>query len=137
MADREDVGAKAEQVIKKLVQTVPGKNYTKIELTTGQIRKFLTAVNSLTNKIEVYKSQNENIETLPEDLVMEIKYLKVKIAYQAGRDKSRNNTVKNFVNDAELFKRIDKIGNSLKAYEEFARYIEALVAYHKFYGGKD
>lgn len=137
MADREDVGAKAEQVIKKLVQTVPGKNYTKIELTTGQIRKFLTAVNSLTNKIEVYKSQNENIETLPEDLVMEIKYLKVKIAYQAGRDKSRNNTVKNFVESAGLFTRIDKIGNSLKAYEEFARYIEALVAYHKFYGGKD
>lgn len=137
MEDREDVGAKAEKVIKKLVQPVPGKNYTKIELTTGQIRKFLTAVNSLTNKIEVYKAQNENVETLPENLVMEIKYLKVKIAYQAGRDKSRNNTVKNFVKDAELFQHIDKIGNKLKAYEEFARYIEALVAYHKFYGGKD
>ena len=66
---------------------------------------------------------------------MEIKYLKVKIAYQAGRDK--NKIVKNFVEKAKLFERIDKIGNSFAEYENFARYIEALVAYHKFYGGKD
>ena len=135
----EDVGAKAEEVIKKLVYTAHGKNgdYQKIDLTTGQIRKFLTAVNALTNKVEVYKAQNENHEKLPENLVMEVKYLKVKIAYQAGRDTSRNSVVKTFLEDAKLFERIEKIGDSLKAYEEFARYIEALVAYHKFYGGKD
>ncbi len=130
---------KAESVIKKFVQTVNGRNvtYTKIDLTTGQIRKFLTAVTSLTNKIEVYKAQNEKVETLPEDIAMEIKYLKIKVAYQAGRDNSRNETVKNFVKEADLFNRIDNIKNSLIEYEKFARYIEALVAYHKFYGGKD
>ncbi len=133
----EDVGATAEEVITKLVHTVHGENgdYDKIDLTTGQIRKFLTAVNSLTSKIEVYKAQNEKFEKLPENFVMEIKYLKVKIAYQAGRDK--NKTVKNFVKESKLFECIDKIGDSLTEYENFARYIEALVAYHKFYGGKD
>ncbi len=126
----EDVGAKAEDVIKSLLN-----KDNKLDLTTGQIRKFLTAVNSLTSKIEVYKAQNEKFEKLPENLEMEIKYLKVKIAYQAGRDK--NKIVKKFVEKAELFERIAKIGNSLAEYENFARYIEALVAYHKFYGGKD
>ena len=126
----EDVGAQAEKVIKNLLNA-DGK----LDLTTGQIRKFLTAVNSLTSKIEVYKAQNEKSDTLPENFVMEIKYLKVKIAYQAGRDKKK--TVKNFVEKAGLFERIDKIGDSFIKYENFARYIEALVAYHKFYGGKD
>ena len=126
----EDVGATAEGVIKNLLNASG-----KLDLTTGQIRKFLTAVNSLTSKIEVYKAQNETFETLPDNFVMEIKYLKVKIAYQAGRDK--NKIVKNFVEKAKLFERIDKIGNSFVEYENFARYIEALVAYHKFYGGKD
>ena len=126
----EDIGATAESVIKNLLNASG-----KLDLTTGQIRKFLTAVNSLTSKIEVYKAQNETFETLPDNFVMEIKYLKVKIAYQAGRDK--NKIVKNFVEKAKLFERIDKIGNSFAEYENFARYIEALVAYHKFYGGKD
>jgi len=126
----EDVGATAEGVIKSLLN-----KDNKLDLTTGQIRKFLTAVNSLTSKIEVCKAQNEKLEELPPNFVMEIKYLKVKIAYQAGRDKTKS--VKNFVEKAKLFERIDKIGNSFTEYENFARYIEALVAYHKFYGGKD
>ena len=90
----EDVGAKAEDVIKSLLN-----KDNKLDLTTGQIRKFLTAVNSLTSKIDVYKAQNEKIEELPENLKMEVKYLKVKIAYQAGRDKkciARNNVLQFF-----------------------------------------
>ena len=132
----EDVGAKAEAVIKSLVYK-DNRNRDKIDLTTGQIRKFLTAVNSLTSKITVYKAQHGQLDTLPDNLVAEIKYLKVKIAYQAGRDKSRNNIIKTFVEKAKLFEKIDTIGNNIQEYEKFAHYIEALVAYHKFYGGRD
>ena len=132
----EYVGAKAEAVIKSLVYK-DNRNRDKIDLTTGQIRKFLTAVNSLTSKITVYKAQHGQLDTLPDNLVAEIKYLKVKIAYQAGRDKSRNNTIKTFVEKAKLFEKIDTIGNNIQEYEKFAHYIEALVAYHKFYGGRD
>ena len=32
---------------------------------------------------------------------------------------------------------IEEIGTSISKYEEFAHYVEALVAYHKFYGGND
>ena len=38
---------------------------------------------------------------------------------------------------ARLKERIDAIGTDLRAYEDFAHYVEALVAYHKFYGGED
>lgn len=132
----EDVGTTAETVIKNLLRKDNYGNY-KIDLTTGQIRKVLTAINSLTNKITVYKSQNEDTKTLPEELAAEVKYLKVKIAYQVGRDKTRGNPVKVFVENAKLFERIDAVANSIAAWENFSRYVEALVAYHKFYGGRD
>ena len=132
----EDVGAKAEKVIQGLVYT-DNRGREKIDLTTGQIRKVLTAINALTNKITVYAAQNENVEELPENLAAEVRYLKVKIAYQVGRDKARGNPVKNFVDRAELFKRIDAVGTNIQRYEEFARFVEALVAYHKYYGGRD
>lgn len=132
----EDVGAKAEAVIRSLVYK-DNRGRDKIDLTTGQIRKVLTAINSLNNKIVVYKSQNETITELSEELASEVKFLKVKIAYQVGRDRNRGTPVKVFVEKAELFKRIDAVANSIVAWENFSRYVEALVAYHKFYGGRD
>lgn len=127
-----DIAAEAEKVIKGL-QHKDKWNNTVIDLKTNQIRKILTAVNSLTGRIDVYKAQNGQTDVLPDDLAAEVKYLKVKIVYQAGREKS----VKKFADDAGLIQRIDGIGTSIPKYEDFARYIEALVAYHKFYGGKD
>ncbi len=127
-----DIAAEAEKVIKGLLHEDKRGNKV-IDLKTNQIRKVLTAVNSLTGRIDVYKAQNGQTDVLPEDLAAEVKYLKVKIVYQAGREKA----VKKFADDAGLIRRIDGIGTSIPKYEDFARYIEALVAYHKFYGGRD
>lgn len=132
----EDVGKTAAEVIHSLIYK-DNRGRDKIDLTTGQIRKVLTAINSLNNKIIVYKSQNETITDLSEELAAEVKFLKVKIAYQVGRDRNRGMPVKTFVEKAELFKRIDAVANSISAWENFSRYVEALVAYHKFYGGRD
>ena len=127
-----DIVAEAEKVIKGLLHEDKRGNKV-IDLKTNQIRKVLTAVNSLTGRIDVYKAQNGQTDVLPDDLAAEVKYLKVKIVYQAGREKA----VKKFADDAGLIRRIDGIGTSIPKYEDFARYIEALVAYHKFYGGRD
>ena len=51
------------------------------------------------------------------------------LAYQAGRERA----VKPLYE--ELVIEIDKIGESKKKFVEFARYVEAIVAYHKYYGG--
>ena len=108
-------------------------------VTTSQIRKFLTAVNTVTEKVNMYKLENEKTkDSLPIELQAQIKYLKVKLAYQIGRNNNRGkNPVKDFAEKAKLMEWIDEIKDSVKAYENFAHYVEALVAYHKFYGGKD
>lgn len=96
-------------------------------ITTSQIRKFLSAVNCLENKILNCE------EELPQDIVNEIKYLKVKLAYQVGRD-NKNKGLRNFYNEIEPL--ISQIGASKNNYTKVARYIEAIVAYHKFNGGE-
>ena len=123
---------KAQSVIQGLIHEDRRGNSV-IELKTNQIRKFLSAVTTLTNKVKHYKMRNPNEKELPEELAAQVQYLRVKMAYQAGRDRA----VKEFVEKAELDKAICSIKNSIATYEAFARYMEALVAYHKYYGGKD
>ena len=125
-----DIAQEAENVILRLKEDGGGK----LVLTTSQIRKFLASVNALTNKVDVYHAQNPGAVELSPTLASAVKYLKVQLAYQAGRDPKRS---KPFVETARLKERIDGIGTDLRAYEDFAHYMEALVAYHKFYGGRD
>ncbi len=130
----ENIVEEAEKVIKSLVQK-DNQGNERIKLTTGQIRKFLTAVNRTANKVAVYRSQNPQAKAMPEELAGEIQYLQVQLVYQAGRER----TVKEFIdgNHANLIARIKAIGNSFERFESFCRFVEALVAYHKFHGGSD
>lgn len=124
-----DVVAKAEEVVKGL----PKDRFDKIEVTTSQIRKFLSAVNSLNNRIALYKIQHAETQKLTPELAGEVKYLKIKLVYQAGREQK----VRRFVEQSGLIKYIDEIGNSTEKFDEFAKYVEALIAFHKYYGGRD
>jgi CRISPR-associated protein Csm2 len=125
----QDIAKEAEQAILALKKQNNGKIYLK----TNQIRKFLTAVNAITNKVNVYKAKHLNATELPDELAGEIQFLKVKAAYQAGRERS----VKDFMKQSHMKQHIEAVGTSIAKYEAFAHYVEALVAYHKFYGGKD
>ncbi len=132
---------RADKVMRALSEEAQKSNGSKM-VTTSQVRKFLTAVNRVNGKIDQFKNGNKSSASgrIPEDLQMEIKFLKVKLAYQIGRADSgryRANPVKEFADKSGLIGEIDKIGDSLERYENFARYVEALVAFHKFYGGKD
>lgn len=126
-----DQAEKAIQTLKNNAQMRTGPQL----VTTSQIRRFLTAVNALSGKIDMYKIHHEGEEKLPRELQAEVKYLKVKLAYQIGRDDKKS--VKAFADETHLFEKIDGVKDSIENYEEFARYIEALVAYHKYYGGKN
>jgi CRISPR-associated protein Csm2 len=112
----------------KIVQIAneKGKDFTKIK--TNQIRNFFAAILSIKNKVatmEVF-----NFETIETDIYL----LKPKIAYAAGR-KNEVEPFKNFIDElvAALIKSTDKE----KATQNFFNIIESVVAYHKFYGGKD
>ena len=132
LTETDDIAGKAETIILGLKndRLLGGTN----GLTTNQIRKFLTAVNTLTNKITLYRHQQEQTRELSEDLAKEVRFLKVKLAYQVARG---NKGVKRFAEDTQLKEYIDTVGTDLKEYMAFAQFIEALVAYHKFYGEKE
>ena len=124
-----DVVDKAEQTIKGLERD----KFNNIRLTKSQIRKFLTAVNVVKNKVDVDKNKAEDGNKLSAEMAAEVKFLKVSILYQAGREKS----VRDFVDKAEIAKIIMDIGDNANKFNKFCKYVEALVAFHKFYGGRD
>jgi CRISPR-associated protein Csm2 len=101
----EDIVLQAEKVMKHLMESSASTNTRfhgrEKKLTTSQIRKFLTAVNTVTNKVNVYKTKHLGESLLSDELAAEVKYLKVKIIYQAGRE----GTVRAFVNEADLLKK--------------------------------
>lgn len=117
----------ANEFVKSKLFRFDEKNNKKALITTSQIRKFLSAVNCLENKISSCE------QTLEPEIANEIKYLKVKLAYQVGRD-SKNNGLRALYNEIEPL--ISQIGTSKDNYTKVARYIEAIVAYHKFNGGE-
>lgn len=53
--------------------------------------------------------------------------------YECGREA----LVKNFVEEADILPILKEINGSKKNYILFSRYMEALIAFHKYYGGKD
>lgn len=134
----ENIVDKAELAIKSIgKQDKNNPNKLFIKLKTNQIRKILTAVNILKNKVDIYKIANPQAKKLDEELQMEIEFLRVNIAYQIGREKGKENLVREFVEKADLLNMVKNINGDIKAFENFCRYIEALLAFHKFYGGQE
>ena len=137
-----DVISQAESVIKSLLHKDKYGNDV-LDLKTNQIRKFLSAVNAVSNKVSVFKAANPNEKELSANIADEIRYLQVMLVYQIGREKAdhkyRNKIgpIEEFENEAGLIKTIKSIGTNIEAFENFARYMESLVAYHKYYGGRD
>lgn len=112
---------KAEQVIKSLNRN---KRDSKLfVLTTSKIRNLLNLTSTLfdESKVREYK-----------DLADKIAYLRVQFVYQSGRETS----VKDLVRKAEILDILKEINNK-ESLQRFCRYMEALVAYFRFYGGKD
>lgn len=117
----ENYVGKAESVITALI----GR---KELLTTSKIRKLLAILS------EIYTdARHDGKKELSDEIKSRIQYFKMRFVYEAGREK----TVKAFWEAAQIEKQIDKIGNNKKELILFCHYMEALVAYRKFLGGKD
>lgn len=119
----------AQQVINKIKKDCGNK----IDVTTSQIRKFLSQLNSVYNKYTALEADVQyTANQLDEQIVEQMMAVKVSLVYQCARHKQ----VKIFCEDAKLFDKIKNI-KTWKDFQNFFKYVQALVAYHKFEGGKD
>ena len=116
---------KAENVIKNLVKGAR-KNFKGEPdiVTTSKIRNLL-AMNA-----DIY---NQVLTKLDDEICGRIEYLRVRFMYECGREPK----VKEFVQQAEILEILKEIKQSKKNYLLFSRYMEALIAFHKYYGGKE
>ena len=98
-------------------QLFAGLTTTKLRGIYGMVMNVYTKINT-PEDFDVYKS--------------DLQYLKVKMAYEAGRTKA----VEKYLETTHLMKLIDCI-QTYDQFKLYCRYAESLVAYFKFYGGKD
>lgn len=118
----------AEKVIQRLKNLKKPNGYAVPMVTMTKLRNLLAMATDIYNEI-----MNQNTEKLSEDICSRIEYLRVRFLYEAGREEA----VKKFVEEAELIDVLKGIHGSKKRYILFHRYMEALVAFHKYHGGKD
>ena len=116
----------AENVIVEALKRDRKGNF---RLTNSKIRNLLSLVNNLYT--DVVRSSGAN-EQLSEAIEGKIQYLRLRFVYEAGREKS----VKDFVEKADIIRHLKRI-ETRSDLLLFCRYMEALVAYHKFNGGRD
>lgn len=112
---------RAESIIRKL----DGENKL---LSTSKIRNLLSMISSLYD--EVRRSTSDKLDN---EALSRIQYIRLHFAYEAGRE----DKVKRFVNEADILAHIKDIGDSKEQFMLFCRYMEALVAFHRFVGGKE
>lgn len=127
--NEENYVEEAEKVILRLKNKVNERNGRTIPMvTTSKIRNLLAMTADIYNDV-----MNTTDDILDEDICSRIEYLRVRFIYESGREKQ----VKDFVTEAGLLDVLKDIKKSKKKYICFSRYMEALVAYHKYYGGKE
>ena len=114
----------AENAVKRLERNKNGN----LILTTSKIRNILSMISTIYNEVIHHPADKLN-----EDMVERLKYLKMRIAYEAGREKA----VKNLIEVAKIFEIIEWVGDDKQRCILFCKYMESIVAYHKFNGGKD
>lgn len=108
----------------KVIKEVEAKSFT-----TTKLRNLLSLSSDIYNMVI-----HQNSDKLTEEIKSKIEYLRVRFIYEAGRDE---NGIKRLVENANLLGVLKNIKGSKKNYILFNRYLEALVAFHRYNGGKD
>lgn len=117
-----DYSKTAEKVIKTLIEKYGERKI----LTTSKIRNILAMTADIYNDVNDPSEMKGGI--LSENIQARIRYLKIRIIYESGRE----NDVKNFVEESCIVDIINSIGDKKANYVRFSRYMEALVAYRKY-----
>ena len=112
-----------------------GIDIKKVIVTTTKLRNLLAMISDIYNDVVTPGSTEGNSDKLKADITKRINYLKVKVVYESGREES----VKKLVDRANISKHLNDVikSKSKTDFILFSRYMEALVAYRKFYFEED
>lgn len=115
----------AQNVIKTLSQ--PNK-YGRINIiSTSQLRNILAMSADIYNQVVPLEKD------LTDEINSRIEYLRIRCFYEAGRER----LVKDFMEKSQIPDILREINGEKKNFILFNHYLEALVAFRKYYGGKD
>lgn len=120
-----------------------------MEFSTSQIRNIFGVVRQIEQRIEIQDSQAQkmtgqvaydNASPLPDAAYRDLVLLKPKLAYQTGRGGSEGKKsareamgfLQRVLSDA-----IDRVGRDRNRFKHFVQFFEAILAYHRYYGGKN
>lgn len=118
---------RAENIIKRYMNIVDYKEY----ISTTQLRALFSLLTEVREYVRMQNNSHFN-----EEMQGRIQYIKMRFAYAAGRKKEKNEKeVKVFMQLSGLMDCLDTIKDSVKQFELVCKYMEALVAYHKYYIG--
>ena len=130
----EDYVKRAEEAIAELKRMeVQEKKYV---ITTSKLRSLFSLFTETYNAV----SRGDQ-EKLNQDQINDLNAAKVRIYYEIGREDRYNGhmdsaPVGRFVQQSKLLAYLDDIGNSCEKLLHFYHYMEALVAFHRFYFGE-
>lgn len=107
-------------------------------VTTSKIRNLLSLVT------DIYNDESIRIEDkLKPDSVVKLNLMRVRVAYEYGRDngesvgKDKVYPMREFITQAHLREYLKGISTDRADLIRFAHYMEALVAFHRYLGGKE
>lgn len=109
----------------------------RFHITTSKLRSLFAMFSELYNQVSLSDQQ-----ILNRDQINTLKTARVRIYYEIGRDDhySMGNldscTVGRFVKQTKLIEYLSDIGSSTEKLIQFYHYMEALVAFHRFYFGE-
>ncbi len=113
----------AELAMRSLINNKEVKGTQDNNLTSSKLRTILSMTADIYNRI---KSSTQ--DELNDEIKQSLQYLRVRCLYEAGRD----NVVKEFMLKAGILGYLKEVKTSRRKCLCFCRYIEALVAYHKY-----
>ena len=126
--NEENYVAKAESVILKLIKQVNKQGKVVSMVTNSKIINLLSMSADIYNQVLDCKD-----DKLPQELNGRIEYLRVRYIYEAGREPR----VKDLVIQGELLEIMKEIQGSKKNYILYYHYMEALVAFKRFWNKND
>ncbi|MBQ6568969.1 MAG: type III-A CRISPR-associated protein Csm2 [Clostridia bacterium] len=118
---KEDYVSQAEKVIGELYKD------RRNQISTSKIRNFLSMASAILDD-----EMRSSLPELLEESKNRLQLMRIRLIYECGRDK----TTRIFVEKTKMIDYLKQVATK-QDFLLYAHYLEALVAYHRFLGGKE